>query len=110
MFDKYGHDSVCKDIDELMVVQGLSIFGTVCNVVNPETHTDEKTILLYSKENDALSKTFEGLLSAMGESELLQTFDMKRGGFGESKWAYYKLKNLSCTRKKYEVMFRAHYV
>lgn len=89
MFDRYGHDAVCKDIDDFMESKELSLFGMVCNVMNPATHLNEKTILMYSRENDPLGNTFEDLLAAMKESELLKTFNENRGAHGSSKYAYY---------------------
>jgi hypothetical protein len=109
MFEKYGHDQCCIEIDEFMSLGGLSLFGMVCNVMNPETGKNEKTILMYSKENDDLAKTFEALLTAMKESPLLKTLEEHRGQFGGSKYAYYQLENTTVSRKKYEVMFRQFY-
>lgn len=77
--------------------------------MNPETHKNEKTILLYTKEHDALAKTYDDLLVAMEASDLLKTFNKKTGQFGESKWCYYQLENTTVSRKKYEKMFRAFY-
>jgi len=65
---------------------------------------------MYSKENDPLANTFEDLLVAMKGSELLKTFDEKRGNFGSSKWCSYQLENTTVSRKKYEIMFKQFYV
>lgn len=89
MFDKYGHDAVCKDIDEFIDKNKLSLFGMVCNVVDPATQKFGITIMMYSKEHDALAKTHDDMLVAMEESPLLKTFDKKSGQYGESKWSYY---------------------
>jgi hypothetical protein len=109
MFEHYGHDAVCKELDEFVDKNGLSLFGMVCNVVDPVTHHFGITIFMYSKEQDALAKTFDDMLVAMEESPLLKTFDKKSGQYGESKWTHYKLENTTVSRKKYEVMFKQFY-
>lgn len=106
MFEKYGHDQCCKEIDEFMALGNLSLFGMVCNVMNPETGKNEKTILMYSKLNDPLANTFDDLLVAMKESSLLKTMEEHLGSYGASKYAYYQLENTTVSRKKYEVMFK----
>ncbi len=89
MFEKYGHDQCCSEIDEFMTLGGLSLFGMVCNVMNPDTGKNEKTLLMYSKQNDSLANTFDTLLIAMKESTLLKTMEEHLGSFGTSKYAYY---------------------
>lgn len=89
MFEKYGHDQCCIEIDEFMSLGGLSLFGIVCNVMNPETGKTEITIFMYSKENDEFANTFEALLGAIAESPLLKPQEEHRGQFGGSKYAYY---------------------
>lgn len=85
------------------------MFGCVCNVMNQETHHNEKTILLYSKEQDAFARTYDELLAAMETSSMLKTFNKNTGAFGDSKWCYYQLADTTVSRKKYEKMLRAFY-
>lgn len=82
MFEKYGHDDVCKQIDEFIDKNKLSLFGLVCNVMNPETHKNEKSVFVYSKEQDAFANTFEDFIAAMKASDYLKCFNEHRGSFG----------------------------
>lgn len=109
MFEEFGHDACCNIIDDFMGKTRLSLFGMVCNVLCPETHQNEITILMYSREDDPLAKTFEDLLVAMQKDQLLQTQSEHRGTHGKSKYAFYQLGNTSVSRKKFEVMFKAFY-
>ena len=35
LFEKYGHESVCKDIEKFMDEKGLSLFGIITSAINP---------------------------------------------------------------------------
>lgn len=109
MFDTYGHDQVCKEIEEWMERRGLSMFGLMCNVLNKETHIIDRGIFLYTRHNNAFSNTFDKLLDACRASDLLQCGNEVRGTFGESEYSIISLGNNSISRKKWEIVFRAFY-
>ena len=89
MFERYGHDDVCKQIDEFIDKNKLSLFGLVCNVMNSETHKNEKSVFVYSKEHNDFANTFEDFIVAMKASDYLKCYNDNRGSFGSSKYAYF---------------------
>ena len=108
MFDTFGHDEVCRDIDDFINKNSLSMFAIVCNVMNAEGK-NEKYLFVYSKENDDFARTFDDLTAAMKKSDYLRCGEERSGKFGGSRYAWYMLENTAISRKKFEIVFRDFY-
>ncbi len=72
MFDKYGHDSVCKDIEAFMEEKGLSLFGIITSAINPVSHDNERAVMLYSRNNNEISTTLPEFSAVLSADAMLQ--------------------------------------
>ena len=109
LFDRYGHDSVCKDIEIFMDEKGLSLFGIITSAINPQSHDNERAIMIYSRSNRPVTHFFDDFCKAISADTMLQATDLVEKTFGESKLAFWQVKNLSASRKKFEVFLRSFY-
>jgi len=109
LFDKYGHESVCKDIEIFMDEKGLQLFGIITSAINPESHDNERAVMIYSRSHNAITPFHADFCQALSADTMLQATDMVEKSFGESKLTIWQIKNLSASRKKFEVFLRSFY-
>ena len=109
LFDKYGYESVCKDIEIFMDEKGLSLFGIITSAINPQSHDNERAIMIYSRNNTTIAPKFGDFCKAISADTMLQATDFIEKTYGESKLALWQVKNLSASRKKFEVFLRSFY-
>lgn len=109
LFDEYGYESVCKDIEIFMEEKGLSLFGIITSAINPQSHDNERAVMIYSRNNTTIAQFFGDFCKAISADTMLQTTDFIEKTYGESKLALWQVKNLSASRKKFEVFLRSFY-
>ena len=82
----------------------------MCNVRNEESHDMERGIFVYTKNENAFSKTFEEFIAFCKASDLLQCGEEVRGTFGgKNQYSFIRLNNTTVSRKKWEIVFREFY-
>lgn len=109
MFERYGEAETLKCFEQYMTDNELSLFGIMGNIMDMETEEMERRIFVFSKKDCPFANTFDGLLSAMKDSSLLQVKDEVRKTVGSTEYAHYLLENTTVSRKKFEIVFRDFY-
>jgi len=65
--------------------------------------------MIYGRSNADFSPFFDEFCAALTADKLLQTSDFVEKTFGESRLGFWQIKNLSASRKKFEVFLRTFY-
>ncbi len=89
--------------------KGLSLFGIITSAINPHSHDNERAIMIYSRNNTPVTHFFNDFCKAISADTMYQATDFNEKSYGESKLAFWQVKNLSASRKKFEVVLRAFY-
>lgn len=92
-----------------MEEKGLSLFGIITSAINPKSHDNERAIMMYSRSNTVVSHFFEEFCAAISADTMYQATNLIEKSYGESKLAFWQVKNLSASRKKFEVFLRTFY-
>jgi len=110
MFDHYGHEESCKMIDNFMEEKDLQMFAMMCNVMDPESHEILRYIFVYTRHDGEFAYMFEPLCEEIKKSDLLKVgAETSEGKYNNSEWASFVVNNLSVSRKKFEIVFRAFF-
>lgn len=89
--------------------KGLSLFGIITSAINPVSHDNERAVMLYSRNNNEISTTLPEFSAVLSADAMLQATGQIDKKFGDSSLSFWQIKNLSASRKKFEVFLRAFY-
>ena len=72
-----------------MDLKGLSLFGIITSAINPQSHDNERAIMIYSRSNTAVSHFFVDFCKTISENAMYQATDLIEKTYGESKLAFW---------------------
>jgi hypothetical protein len=112
MFEHYGEQNICDQIEEAMTNKQLDIFCIMCNVKPKEDEdTMRRMILIYTRHANDFANMYEDLKTASKESPILKVIDKSfiEKENGKSTYCWFECGNTSVSRKKFEIVFRKLY-
>ena len=89
-----------------MTEKNLSLFGIITSAINPVTHDNDRAVLIYSRNDNPIALNFKEFCNTITGDEVLKTCDLVEKSFGESAMMMCQIKNVSASRKKFEVTVR----
>lgn len=87
----------------------LSMFGLVCQVIQPETKEIEKNYLLYTLPGDSFANSLDGLDDKITNYKGFEAEAPTRGTNGSAYYVWWKFNNKSVSRKKIDAFLRTIY-
>lgn len=72
IFDHFSVETTCKEIEIFMKIYDLSMFGLVCNVIDPTTKQISKHFLLYTTFRDLFANSYFTLCDKVTQYPMLK--------------------------------------
>lgn len=109
ILETFGEKTTCQDIEAFMVERELSLFGMSCSVIDSVTNESSRHLMLYSKFTDGLANEYDSMIGHIRQDNNLKVRNEVQGTFGDARYVYWDLGNLSISRKKFEAFLKNLY-
>jgi hypothetical protein len=58
-----------------MTEKNLSLFGIITSSIHPETHDNDRAVMIYSRNDNPVAQSFKDFCKTIAEDEMLKTCD-----------------------------------